>query len=105
MHTEHVGAILHGTTTTVSVTALRAIGDDHALADADQMIYSADGDVILALHLVSLLTRQHGEWRFADSRPYAFSPPAAQGCEPEQIFHPQRSTHHYGSKRRQSRHR
>jgi len=77
MYTEYFGGMLHGTTTTVSLTALRAVGDDYALADADQVIYSADGEVVLAVHLVSLLRRQGAEWRFVDARPYGFSPPPA----------------------------
>ena len=77
MYTEYFGGMLHGTTTSITLTTLRAIGDDHAFADADQMIYAADGEVVLALHVVNLLRRQNAEWRLADSRPYAFPPPPA----------------------------
>lgn len=76
MYTEYFGGMLHGTTTSINLTALRTIGDDHVFADADQVIYSANGDVVLALHVASLLRQQGGEWRFADCRPYAFPPPA-----------------------------
>lgn len=77
MYTEYFGGMLHGTTTSITLTTLRAIGDDHAFADADQMIYAADGEVVLALHVVNLLRRQNAEWRLVDSRPYAFPPPLA----------------------------
>ena len=75
MYTEYFGGMLHGTTTSITLTTLRGIGDDHAFADADQTVYSANGDVVLALHVVNLLRRQDDEWRLADSRPYAFPPP------------------------------
>lgn len=77
MYTEYFGGMLHGTTTSITLTTLRAIGDDHAFADADQTIYAADGEVVLALHVVNLLRRQDAEWRLVDSRPYAFPPPPA----------------------------
>ena len=77
MYTEYFGGMLHGTTTSITLTTLRAIGDDHAFADADQTVYSADGNVVLALHVVNLLRRYDGEWRLVDSRPYAFPPPPA----------------------------
>jgi uncharacterized protein (TIGR02246 family) len=78
MYTEYFGGMLHGSTTSITLTTLRAIEDDHAFVDADQLIYSATGDVILALHVVNLLKRQDGEWRLVDSRPYAFPPPPAE---------------------------
>jgi hypothetical protein len=59
----------------ITLTTLRGIADDHAFADADQTVYSANGDVVLALHVVNLLRRQDDEWRLVDSRPYAFLPP------------------------------
>jgi hypothetical protein len=48
-----------------------------ALADAEQTIYAADGDVLLALHVVNLLRKDGDDWRLVDSRPYGFSPPPA----------------------------
>ncbi len=77
MYTEYFGGMLHGTTTSITLTTLRGIGDDHAFADADQTVYSPNGDVVLALHVVNLLRRYDGEWRLVDSRPYAFPPPPA----------------------------
>jgi uncharacterized protein (TIGR02246 family) len=77
MYTEYFGGMLHGTTTSITLTTLRAIGDDYAFADADQMIYSVHGEVVLALHVVNLLRRQDAESRLVDSRPYAFPPPSA----------------------------
>ena len=43
------------------------------LAHADQTICAANGDVILALHVVNLLKQEEAAWRLRDSRPYAFS--------------------------------
>jgi uncharacterized protein (TIGR02246 family) len=77
IYTEYFGGMLHGTTTSINLTTLRAIGDDHAFADADQTIYSAGGDAVLALHVVNLLRRQDAEWRLVDSRRYTFPPPPA----------------------------
>jgi hypothetical protein len=54
MYTEYFGGKLHETTTSITLTTLRGIADDHAFADADQTVYSANGDVVLALHVVNL---------------------------------------------------
>jgi uncharacterized protein (TIGR02246 family) len=75
MYTEYFGGMLHGTSTSINLVTLRIVGDDHAFADADQTIYSVNGEVVLALHVVNLLRRQDAEWRLVDSRPYAFPPP------------------------------
>ena len=77
MYGEYFGGMLKGTTTSITLTQVRAIGDDHAFTDADQTIYGADGDVVLALHVVNLLRKEGGEWRLLDSRPYSFPPPPA----------------------------
>jgi uncharacterized protein (TIGR02246 family) len=77
MYGEYFGGMLKGTTTSISLTHVRPIGPDHAFADAEQTIYAANGDVLLALHVVNLLRRDGDDWRLVDSRPYAFSPPAA----------------------------
>ena len=76
MYSEYFGGMLKGTTTTISLTHLRLIEPDHAFVDADQTIYAANGDVVLALHVVNLLRRSGDDWRLVDSRPYAFPPPA-----------------------------
>jgi len=73
MYSEYFGGMLKGTTTSIGLTRLRPIGTDHAFADAEQTIYSADGDVVLTLHVVNLLRRDGEGWRLVDSRPYAFS--------------------------------
>jgi uncharacterized protein (TIGR02246 family) len=38
MYSEYFGGMLKGTTTSISLTHLRPIGPDHALADAEQMV-------------------------------------------------------------------
>ena len=76
-YSEYFGGMLKGTTTSISLTHVRPIGPDHAFDDAEQTIYAANGDVLLALHVVNLLRRDGDDWRLVDSRPYAFSPPAA----------------------------
>ena len=77
MYSDYFGGMLKGTTTSISLTHLRPIEPDHALADAVQTIYAASGDVLLALHVVNLLQKDGDDWRLVDSRPYAFPPPPA----------------------------
>ena len=72
MYTEFFGGMLKGTTTTVQLTNVRAIGPDHAFADAEQTITAPNGSVVLVVHLAALLRRDDGAWRFVDSRPYTF---------------------------------
>jgi uncharacterized protein (TIGR02246 family) len=77
MYSEYFGGMLKGTTTSISLTHVRAIEPDYAFADAEQTIYAANGDVLMALHVVNLLRRDGDDWRLVDSRPYAFPPPPA----------------------------
>lgn len=77
MYSEYFGGMLKGTTTSISVTQLRPVEPGHAFADAEQTIYAANGDVLMALHVVNLLRRDGDDWRLVDSRPYAFPPPPA----------------------------
>lgn len=77
MYSEYFGGMLKGTTTSISVSQLRPVEPDHAFADAEQTIYAANGDVLMALHVVNLLRRDGDDWRLVDSRPYAFPPPPA----------------------------
>jgi uncharacterized protein (TIGR02246 family) len=77
MYGEYFGGMLKGTTTSVSLTHVRPIESDWAIADAEQTIYAANGDVLMALHVVNLLRRDGSGWRLVDSRPYAFPPPPA----------------------------
>jgi uncharacterized protein (TIGR02246 family) len=77
MYSEYFGGMLKGTTTSVSLTHVRPVGPDHAFADAEQTIYAASGDVLMALHVVNLLRKDGDDWRLVDSRPYAFPPPPA----------------------------
>ncbi len=77
MYSEYFGGMLNGTTTSISLTHSRPVGPDHALADVEQTIYAANGDVLMALHVVNLLRKDGDDWRLADSRPYAFAAPPA----------------------------
>jgi uncharacterized protein (TIGR02246 family) len=77
MYREYFGGMLKGTTTSISVTHVRPAGPDHAFADAEQTVYAANGDVLLALHVVNLVRNDGDDWRLVDSRPYAFSLPPA----------------------------
>lgn len=77
MYSEYFGGMLKGTTTSISLSQLRPVEPDHAFADAEQTIYAANGDVLMALHVVNLLRRDGDDWRLVDSRPYAFPPPPA----------------------------
>jgi uncharacterized protein (TIGR02246 family) len=73
MYSEYFGGMLRGTTTTFKVVSVRAVGTDHAFADAEQTICASNGDVVLAAHLAALLQRQGDRWHFVDSRPYSFA--------------------------------
>jgi uncharacterized protein (TIGR02246 family) len=75
MYGDYFSGMLQGTTTTISLTALRQIDDDHVFADADQSIHGADGSTLMALHVVNLLRRAGDGWQLVDSRPYAFQQP------------------------------
>lgn len=75
MYTDYFGGMLQGTTTSVDVARVRAIGSDLAVADAEQTVFAASGDVVLNLHVVNVLRRDGDDWRLLDSRPYAFSVP------------------------------
>jgi uncharacterized protein (TIGR02246 family) len=77
MYSEYFVGMLKGTTTSISLSQLRPVEPDHAFADAEQTIYAANGDVLMALHVVNLLRRDGDDWRLVDSRPYAFPPPPA----------------------------
>ncbi len=71
MYSEYFGGMLKGTTTSISSTQLRPVEPDHAFADAEQTVYAANGEVLLALHVVNLLRRDGDDWQLVDSRPYA----------------------------------
>lgn len=75
MYSEYFAGMLKGTTTSISLSHLRPIEPDHALADAEQTIYAANGDVLMALHVVNLVRKDGDDWRLVDSRPYAFPAP------------------------------
>lgn len=77
MYSAYFGTLLRGSTTTIRVRQSRPVGQDHALVDADQVVYSPDGGALLTLHLTSLLRHEQGRWRFVDARPFAPSTPGA----------------------------
>lgn len=74
MYAGYFAGMLAGTSTTIRLETVRAVGDDSALIDAEQTIRAADGSPVLVVHLTALLTRAGEEWRFVDSRPYTFAP-------------------------------
>lgn len=73
MYSEYFDGMLKGTTTSLTLTELRTVESNHALADADQTIYATNGDVVLTLHVVNLLRRDGSDWKFVDCRPYAYA--------------------------------
>ncbi len=77
MYSEYFGGMLKGTTTSISLSQLRPVEPDHAFADAEQTIYAANGDVLMALHVVNLLRRDGGDWRLVDSLAVRVPPPPA----------------------------
>jgi uncharacterized protein (TIGR02246 family) len=77
MYSDYFAGMLRETTTTIDLSPMRSLGDDYAFTDADQTVYDAGGNVLLALHVVNLLRRDGDAWQLADSRPYAFPPPPA----------------------------
>jgi uncharacterized protein (TIGR02246 family) len=80
---EDVNQILRGTTSTFTVQTFRMLGRDLAWLDMDHAIQGArlpDGSIgTMNLHIVVLARRQGQEWRWLDTRPYAFlpAPPSA----------------------------
>lgn len=77
MYSAYFSGMLKGTRTTIALDSVRSVEADHALADAEQKILAANGEVLLALHVTNLLRRDGEGWRLVDSRPYAFSTPPA----------------------------
>jgi uncharacterized protein (TIGR02246 family) len=73
MYSEYFGGMLRGTSTTVNLTRVRSVEDNHAFADGEQTVHAADGNVILVVHLAALLRREGDGWRFVDARPYTFA--------------------------------
>ncbi|HEV2360617.1 MAG TPA: SgcJ/EcaC family oxidoreductase [Acidimicrobiales bacterium] len=72
MYSSYFGGMLSGTSTTVRVESVRQVGEDSAFIDAEQTITGPDGSVVLTVHLAALLRIEGGDWRFVDSRPYAY---------------------------------
>jgi uncharacterized protein (TIGR02246 family) len=73
MYAEYFGGMLRGSSTTINVTRVRAVGHTHAFADGEQTIHAADGTVLLALRIAALLARDGGGWRIVDARPYTLA--------------------------------
>ncbi len=72
MYSEFFKGMLSGTSTTMTVQSVRAVGDGYAFADCDQTITGAEGQAVLAGHLAALLRHDNGSWYFLDARPYTF---------------------------------
>ena len=77
MYREYFTGMLAGSSTAIKVETIRPVGDDLAVADAEQTITGADSRVVLVVHLVALLRRDGEDWRFVDSRPYTRATPPA----------------------------
>jgi uncharacterized protein (TIGR02246 family) len=74
MYAEYFGGLLRGTSTTITLTSVRAVETHHAFVDGEQTITGPEGTVVLVVHLAALLRRDADGWRFVDARPYAFAP-------------------------------
>ena len=77
MYSEYFGGMLRGTSTTFNLASVRDVELNHALVDGEQTISAPDGSVVLVVHVAALLRRDGEEWRFVDSRPYAFAQAAS----------------------------
>ena len=75
MYSEYFGGMLRGTSTTLDLANVRAVGNNHVFADGEQTISAGDGSVVLVVHLAALLRSDGDSWRFVDSRPYTFAAP------------------------------
>jgi uncharacterized protein (TIGR02246 family) len=77
MYTDYFGGMLQGTTTTVKVESVRAVDAENLFVDAEQTILGPGGDVVLVVHLATLLRNQGGRCASVEARPYAFAAPPA----------------------------
>jgi uncharacterized protein (TIGR02246 family) len=75
MYTEYFAGMLGGTTTSFKLANVRGVENNHAFADAEQIIRGRGGEVVLVVHLAALLRRERDGWRFVDARPYVFANP------------------------------
>ena len=75
MYAEYFAGLLRGTTTTFILEAVRTVATDHAFVDGQQSILAAGGEVVLLVHLATLLRRHGDSWRFVDVRPYIIATP------------------------------
>jgi len=75
MYANYFTGMLKGSSTTVKISSVRAVGDDHVFADGEQAVNGPDGQVVLEAHIAALLRRDGDSWRFVDSRPYIIPPP------------------------------
>lgn len=73
MYAKYFGGMLRGTTTAVDLTSVRTVEGNHVFADGKQTVYGADGNVVLALHMATLLRREGTAWRLVDARPYTYA--------------------------------
>jgi uncharacterized protein (TIGR02246 family) len=70
MYSHYFTGMLRGTSTSIKVTDVRAVGPDHAFVDGDQVIHGPDGAVVLAVHISALVRRDADGWRLVDARPF-----------------------------------
>jgi uncharacterized protein (TIGR02246 family) len=73
MYSDYFGGMLRGTSTTVNLSSVRRIENDHAFADGEQTITAPDGSTVLQVHIAALMRREDDGWRFVDARPYTFA--------------------------------
>ena len=73
MYSDYFGSMLRGTSTTVNLSSVRPIENDHAFADGEQTITAPDGSTVLQVHIAALMRREDDGWRFVDARPYSFA--------------------------------
>ena len=75
MYSQYFTGMLRGTSTSIKLSNVRNLDNQHAFIDAEQTIYAADGSVVLAVHLAALLRRDGDSWRFVDARPFTYATP------------------------------
>ena len=74
MYGAYFDGMLTGTSTTIRVENVRALGESQAFVDAEQTILAIDDSIVLVVHLAGLIRRDGEDWKFVDARPYAFAP-------------------------------
>jgi uncharacterized protein (TIGR02246 family) len=78
VYTSDVATILRGTRSAFEIQRARMLGREYACVDLDHTITGArfpDGTTgTMKLHIVAVARRSGDQWRWLDTRPYAFLP-------------------------------